>query len=195
MRVGLDGLTEDELRRSRRGFWDAAFTSLLLARVPADAATLVDVGCGLANAAHELLPHRSSLAYVGIDADEARLATARDEIAASPVAARVQLVEGRAERLPLPDGCADVVLTTMTLQHLVDVAAALAEARRVLRDGGRILAVEPDNLGQRFYFDAELPDVNDAFRDLAAAVRQARLPADLAIGPTLGKRIGAAGFD
>lgn len=47
-----------------------------------------------------------------------------------------------AERLPLPDAGADVVVATLVLCSVDDQAAALAEARRVLRPGGVLLFME-----------------------------------------------------
>ena len=39
----------------------------------------------------------------------------------------------------LPDGCADLVLSTQVLEHVSDTAAYLAEAKRILRDDGTLL--------------------------------------------------------
>ncbi len=47
------------------------------------------------------------------------------------------------DRWPVLDGSADVVLTTETLEHVLEPAVFLAEARRVLRDGGRIILTVP----------------------------------------------------
>jgi ubiquinone/menaquinone biosynthesis C-methylase UbiE len=46
------------------------------------------------------------------------------------------------QHLPLPDRSADTVLSTWTLCTIPDVSAALAEVRRVLRPGGRLVFVE-----------------------------------------------------
>ena len=50
--------------------------------------------------------------------------------------------EGTAEGLPLPDGAATVLWSISTVHHWPDVPAGLAEAHRVLRPGGRLLAIE-----------------------------------------------------
>ncbi|WP_217921257.1 class I SAM-dependent methyltransferase [Miltoncostaea oceani] len=47
-----------------------------------------------------------------------------------------------AERLDMPDGSVDTVITTLALCSVADPARALAEARRVLRPGGRLLFLE-----------------------------------------------------
>jgi ubiquinone/menaquinone biosynthesis C-methylase UbiE len=67
-----------------------------------------------------------------------RRAGRRAEAAALPV----ELIEGSAEALPFADASVDTVVTTWTLCTIPDVAAALAEMRRVLRPGGALLFVE-----------------------------------------------------
>lgn len=191
---GLDGLTADELRVSRRGWWDETFTQFLLRWIPPDTGHLVDIGCGLGTAAHALLPSLTGASYVGIDPDDERLRQAGALLAGTPYAARVQFQEGRAERLPVGDHGVDVVLSSMTLQHIPDVAVVLSEVKRVLRAGGRFVGIEPDNLSNRFYFDGPLEEVNAAFRRLFAAQRTARQPADIAIGPSVPSSLEQAGL-
>jgi len=49
---------------------------------------------------------------------------------------------GDAQRLPLPAGCADAYVISFGIRNVTDVPAALREARRVLKPGGRFLCLE-----------------------------------------------------
>ena len=69
-----------------------------------------------------------------------------------PYRDRVQLRVGRAESLPVREGEADLVLTSitsMTLQHLPDPGAAIRDIGRALVRGGVFIAVKPDNTANR----------------------------------------------
>ncbi len=61
---------------------------------------------------------------------------------AAQAAARVSVVEGRAEELPFGDGAFDVAVSAFALCSVRDPAAALAELRRVLVPGGTLLLLE-----------------------------------------------------
>lgn len=68
----------------------------------------------------------------------------RAKAAAAPRAPglRVRLDEGAAEALPYAEARFDTVVATFTLCSVTDPLAALAEARRVLKPGGRLLFCE-----------------------------------------------------
>lgn len=84
---------------------------------------------------------------------------------------RVTWKTGYAEHLPLPDGAADVVWVLSTIHHVPDVERALAEARRVLRLGGRFVAIErktvPGATGLASH--GWLPEQAEALADLVRA--------------------------
>jgi arsenite methyltransferase len=68
-------------------------------------------------------------------------AAMRDKAAANARAAglhNVEVVEGNAESLPLPDESVDVVTSNGVINLVPDKAAAIAEIYRILRPGGRV---------------------------------------------------------
>ncbi len=112
--------------------------------------TVVEIGAGTGLN----LPHYG-------DAVERLILTEPEEAMARRLDARaqgsgqgVEVLRAPAERLPLPDASADTVVTTLVLCTVDDPGAALAEAIRVLRPGGRLLAIEhvrsPDPAQARF---------------------------------------------
>ena len=67
----------------------------------------------------------------------------RDRLAKEPGAAgNPTVVEASAEDLPFDDGSFDTVVATLVLCTVSDAQRALAEARRVLVEGGRLLYIE-----------------------------------------------------
>ena len=54
----------------------------------------------------------------------------------------VRIREGELEDLPLQDARLDAATLVLTLHHLAEPTAALSEALRVLRPGGRLLVVD-----------------------------------------------------
>ena len=76
----------------------------------------------------------------------------------------VQLINGDAQSLPLPDACADVVSIGFGIRNVADPLVAAREFHRVLRPGGRLIILEfslPTNALLRrlynFYFRNVLP--------------------------------------
>lgn len=87
------------------------------------------------------LPHyRAAAEVVGVDPDPHMLRRARARAAAAPCP--VELVAASAERLPFPDGSFDTVVVALALCTIADPAAALREAKRVLRPEGRLIFLE-----------------------------------------------------
>jgi SAM-dependent methyltransferase len=84
-------------------------------------------------------PAQVSRVY-GLEPEAAMLAKARRRTARSP--APVTVLPESAEAVSLNTGSVDTVLVTFSLCTIPDVAAALREARRVLRPQGRLLFCE-----------------------------------------------------
>jgi SAM-dependent methyltransferase len=98
---------------------------------------IADVGTGIGHYPM-LLARRTGRTY-GIESDAALLDAARRRVVRSHQP-NIRIVEGSSTALPLRDGAVDVVLTS-----LIDPddrsLDAIAEARRVLRPGGRLIVV------------------------------------------------------
>jgi ArsR family transcriptional regulator len=100
---------------------------------------VVDIGCGEGYLTIEVA--RWARHVIAVDRSPAVLARAR-ALAGRRRAANITFKRGELDHLPLPDGGADVALLSQTLHHAADPAAALAEAVRVVRPGGRVLVLE-----------------------------------------------------
>lgn len=108
---------------------------------------LVDVGCGGAANSRELVRHGARV--VGIEPDPIQAEKNRQ---ADPVAG-LDLREGRAEELSLPDNSVDGVFFFRSLHHVPIEAmdTALREAVRVLKpQTGFLCVVEPGMTGSHF---------------------------------------------
>ena len=79
---------------------------------------------------------------LGIDLSEAMLDHARARSSGLRLRDRVQVRRADAQHLDLPDASVDTVVGTYSLCTFPDPHAALIEAGRVLRPGGRLLLVE-----------------------------------------------------
>lgn len=185
------------------GWWDAAFTRLLLECIPGGPADMVDVYCRTGLSASTLLPERPQLSWLGVDRSGERLQAARDDLAdqSERLLERVTLTRGEPSVLPIGDASVDYVLAIRALAHQPDTRSFFREAVRVLRPGGRLLVAEPDGFSETFHFDGHLVDYNVAFRDLCVAADEhlgRGAPVEgrpgLSIGSTLFVRMKTAGL-
>lgn len=94
-----------------------------------DAARVADIGAGTGKLTGALV--RAGVDVVAVEPDAGMLAALEREVPSA------RAVLGTAEALPLPDASVDAVVFGQAW-HWVDVAAASAEAGRVLRPGGAL---------------------------------------------------------
>lgn len=113
----------------RRGSFDALD--------PQPGETIVDIGCGNGLLTAELARAVGPAGRViGVDPSDAMRSAGKDRCAEF---GWVDLRDGLADAMPLNDGEADKAVSVQVYEYLPDIPAAVAEAHRVLRPGGRLV--------------------------------------------------------
>jgi len=140
----IDCVTDDQELRSRRarsfGAQAAAYAEhrpdypldALRWGLPPDVEHVVDLGAGTGKLTENLLA--LGLRVTAVEPDEGMRAEFTRRLPDLPV------LDGTAERIPLPDGAADAVVAGQAF-HWFDVQPALTEIARVTRAGGTFLAL------------------------------------------------------
>jgi len=117
----------------REGAWRPQLVRQVLLDRPRE---VLDLGCGTGTLAIALAAEPGGARVTGVDGDPEILALAREKEGSQ----RVEFIDGMADALPFGDASFDRVVTSLVLHHLQPLVkrAALHEARRVLRPGGRL---------------------------------------------------------
>lgn len=113
--------------------WSRALGHLL------PAVDVADIGCGEGYLTLETA--RWARTVVGVDRSAEMLARAR-ALASRRRVTNVRWKRGDLLHLPLPDRSVDVALLSQTLHHASHPGAAVTEAVRILRPGGRLLVLD-----------------------------------------------------
>ena len=99
--------------------------------------TVLEIGPGAgANLAY--VP--KGVRWIGVEPNRFMLPHLRRE--AARLGMRIELIDGAAESLPLPDGSVDAVISTLVLCSVTDQSRVLGEIRRVLKPGGKFVFIE-----------------------------------------------------
>lgn len=114
-------------------------------------AVVVDVGCGTGVVSRAIAAMSGVHKVIGVDPSPHFIKRARARAKEGGLA---EFVEGTCTALPLPDGSADLLVLLDVLTHVprTDHRSVMNEARRVLKDGGRILLKDRDLAGWSLTF-------------------------------------------
>ena len=107
---------------------------IVAAHVPFVPRLIVDLGCGTGRFTQPLAD-RFQARTIGVDPSQRMLAMALAKLGNGD---RVQFLQASSEKLPLADGCCDMIFMSMVLHHVGDRPAMARACRRILRVGGRI---------------------------------------------------------
>jgi demethylmenaquinone methyltransferase/2-methoxy-6-polyprenyl-1,4-benzoquinol methylase len=118
--------------------WKRAFVTQL---APRPGRTLLDLAGGTGDIAFGWLAAGGGPVLL-TDINEKMLSVGRDRAIDGGFIADVSPLVVDAERIPLPDRAVDMVSIAFGLRNCTDKDAVLAEARRVLKPGGRFLCLE-----------------------------------------------------
>lgn len=117
----------------------AAFSLMRARIIPQARGVVAEVGFG-SGLNMPFYDVRNVERIIGVDPDTAMLDIARKRIEVHPL--RLELVQAKAEEMPLAEASIDTIVITYALCTIPDPKAALAEVRRVLKPDGRLLFIE-----------------------------------------------------
>lgn len=190
----------DLMNRIMSGGRDGHWRQVAAAAARPRGAVALDVATGTGDLALELC-RQGARRVIAVDYCAPMLEAAAAKIQRHRLT-RVSLAAGDALALPFPDAAFDCVTSGFLLRNVVDLDQCLGEMRRVLRPGGRMVALEITHpprgaVGRlaRLYLRAVVPWLGSLWGDDRAAYRY--LPASLDGFPDadrLADRIRAAGF-
>lgn len=129
----------------RELFGDDFWLPTLLAALPDDQ-VWADLGCGTGETVARLAPNVGRV--IGVDQEPLMLEQAKERCAGFD---NVELFSGGLECLPVDDARVDVAVCMLVLHHLEHPARAMAEARRILRPGGRLVVLDLDAHDRELY--------------------------------------------
>jgi demethylmenaquinone methyltransferase / 2-methoxy-6-polyprenyl-1,4-benzoquinol methylase len=113
--------------------------ALELPRAPA---RVLDLATGTADLGIRIARTYPLATVVGIDPSARMLALGRKKVAGAGLSARVHLVRGLAEALPLRDRVVDGATMAFGIRNVPDRVQALRETARVVRGEGRVVILE-----------------------------------------------------
>ncbi len=192
----------DEMRKD---CYVEALRDILASRfVPSMGSVVADIGTGTGYLAKKLAEYDTTVN--AIDSSSAMLEVAKHGFTENELK-RINLIEGDAHDLPLPDESQDLVYANLLIHHLLEPSLAIKEMRRVLKPGGKVIITDIDRHNHKWtkleksdlwlgieradlrlwlkeagFSDLEITDLGCSCRVKSAAGITVEIPMFLAIG-------------
>lgn len=157
-----------------------------------EGAKVLDVCCGTGDWSLSLAKMVGETGKVtGLDFSREMLKVAQQKIQAQSIE-NITLIEGDAQQLPFPDDRFDACVIGFGLRNVPDASLTLAEMRRVIKPGGKVIVLETSQpqqpvirFGWKFYLEKIIPlmgsliNQTDAYDYLQSSTQKFLNPNDL----------------
>ena len=125
---------------------------------------VMDMATGTADLAIEIVKQRPDARVTGIDISNDMLSRGRDKLEKLELEHTITLETGASEAIRYPDGTFDAATVAFGVRNFEDTVGGLAEMRRVIKPGGRLVVLEfsqirtfPFKQAFNLYFGRVLP--------------------------------------
>ncbi|MGO8040971.1 class I SAM-dependent methyltransferase [Rhizobium leguminosarum] len=136
----LDAYYDDPILQAAERYWQSGEWGAIREFLPQAPGTAVDIGAGRGIASYALA--KEGFAVTALEPDASDLVGAGAIRALfNEVHLPISIAEEFSEKLPFSDNAFDVVFARAVLHHTSDLSAACREFFRVLKPGGRFIAV------------------------------------------------------
>jgi SAM-dependent methyltransferase len=154
-------------------WWNRDFLELMARRLGlGDVGSLADIGCGVGHWSRLLFPLlRPEATLFAVDREAAWTTIADAEFRRAFPGRTATFVPGDATAIPAENDRFDAATCQTVLMHLAAPERGLAEMIRVVRPGGLVLCVEPNNLFNMFERSSNAVSTEDHIAEYAFWVR------------------------
>lgn len=157
--------TYDLLNRGTSFGIDTLWRKRLIAQLdPSRHHRILDVATGTADVAIQTVRRTGADHVTGLDLSEGMLKVGRRKVSRRGLDGRITLVQGDSEDLPFADATFDAITVAFGVRNFENLERGLAEMRRVLKPGGKLIVLEfsrvkfaPLRWAFNFYFGKIMP--------------------------------------
>lgn len=130
---------------------------------------VLEAGCGVGAQTRIIAPKNPDSRFVSVDISEVSVREAQSMASENGIT-NVEFLQADIYNLPFDNDTFDSIILCFVLEHLPDPGKALSALKRVLKKGGKLIAVEGDH-GSTFFY----PDSQFAQRAIGCQVELQRL--------------------